>query len=76
VKFNLCSSHNKERGLVKLDVFYKKMHWFFAGSLMTESLTSQLVLAGKVTGKECCGLGQLNNCGQKLSADSELFFEI
>jgi hypothetical protein len=51
VKFNLCSSHNKERRLVKLDVFYKKMHWFFAGSLMTESLTSQLVLAVKVTGK-------------------------
>jgi hypothetical protein len=52
------------------------MHWFFAGSLMTESLTSQLVLAGKVTGKKCYVLGPLNNCGGKLSADSELFFEI
>jgi len=33
------------------------MHWFFAGSLMTESLTSQLVLAGMVTGKNVMDWG-------------------
>jgi hypothetical protein len=33
------------------------MHWFFTGSLVTESLTSQLVLTVEVTGKNVLDWG-------------------